>query len=195
MAHRLRNDEELRDSDPDSAKLERAQALVLTDFSEARSMFEELASRGSLLAMNYLAFALVKRGDTEEAKRWYQAAYEKGSSTGLYSLAMIENRQGFVRKAEILWEQGASKEDGPSVFRLATVYLNSEDKIKRAKAKALLEKAHRLGQLRATILLGRRLASGKYGIQNVPKGVLLFLRGLFLAFRVAKRDPVDRRLW
>jgi TPR repeat protein len=195
MLDRLMNDEELRSRDPDLAKLDQAQALVPTDFSTARAMFEELADCGSVLAMSHLAFALVQSGDIQEAKRWYRNAYEKGSSTGLYSLAMIENRQGFVRKAEILWEQGASEDDGPSVFRLAALYLNSEDKIQRAQSRALLEKAHGLGQLRATILLAQRLTSGKYGIQNIPKGIVLFLRGAVSAYRVAQRDPGDRRLW
>jgi TPR repeat protein len=195
MPHRLRNDEEFRNSDPDRAKVERAQALASTDFSEARSMLEELASRGSVMAMLHLASALANRGDTQEAKRWYRTAYENGSSTGLYCLAMLENGQGFVRKAEILWMEGASEDDGPSVFRLATLYLNSPDLTKHAQAKELLEKAHSLGQLRATILLGRRLASGKYGIKNVPKGVVVLLRGLVSTFRVAQRNPVDRRLW
>lgn len=195
MLQRLMNDEELRSSEPDLSKLDRAQTLVSTDFSSARAMFEELANCGSVLAMSYLAFALLKNGDIQEAKRWYRAAYERGSSTGLHSLAMIENRQGFTRKAEILWEQGASQDDGPSVFRLATLYLNSADEMKRAQSRALLEKAHGLGQVRATILLAQRLASGKYGIQNVPKGIVLFLCGSVSVVRVARRDLADRRLW
>jgi TPR repeat protein len=195
MPHELRNDEELRSSDPDLAMLDEALAVLRADFSRARLIFEELASRGSIMAMLNLAFAFFERGDTQDAKHWYRAAYEKRSSTALFSLAMLENSQGFVRKAEILWEEGASKDDGPSVFRLAGLYLDSPDPLKHSQARALLEKADGLGQLRATVLLGQRLASGKYGIQNVPKGIVIFLRGFFSTFSVARSNPKDRRLW
>jgi TPR repeat protein len=145
------------------------------------------------MTMLNLAFALYQRGDIQEAERWYRAAHEKGSSSGLFSLAALKNQQGFTAEAEMLWAEGTAKDDGPSLFRLATLYLDSPDLAKRAQAEAWLEKAHRSGQLRATVLLGRRLAIGKYGIQHVPKG--MFFRGVFSAFEVARKDRVDRRLW
>jgi hypothetical protein len=195
MPHELKNDEELRDSDPDLPMLDRAITLARTDFENAKPMFEELVRRGSVSAMVGLALAFVKHDDVQNAKRWYQAAHEKGSSTALFSLAMLEWRQGFTRKAEMLWEEGASKNDGPSIFRLAVLYLDSPDATKRAQVRTLLEKADRLGQVRATVLLGKQLASGRYGIQNIPKGIATYLRATFSVFRVAGANANDRRLW
>jgi hypothetical protein len=81
------------------------------------------------------------------------------------------------------------------MFWLASVYLGSTDETKRAEARRLLEKAHEHGQLRATDLLGRLLATGKYGIENIPRGVFLFLKFMSSGFGVAYRDPASRRLW
>src|ERR1700722_9408152 len=181
----LMDDAELRGKEPDLAGLENAEALVSTDFPQARVKFEELANQGSVMAMLYLAFALSQRGDMEDAKRWYHAAYEKGSSTALFSWASIEYHTGNLREAERLWDEGVSKNDGPCMVWLASRYLGTSDEAKHAEARRLLEKAHEQGQLRATLLLGKSLATGKYGIGNIPRGLFLFLKFTFSAFGVA----------
>src|SRR5438552_661820 len=106
MMSDLMDDDELRSKEPDLAGLENAQAVVSTDFPRARTKFEELANQGSVMALLYMAFALNQRGDKEDAKRWYQAAYEKGSSTALFSWASIEYHAGNTEGAERLWAEG-----------------------------------------------------------------------------------------
>jgi TPR repeat protein len=103
---------------------------------------------------------------------------------------------GKTKEAEDLWSDGVSKNDGPSMFWLASLYLASSSiRVKRAEIKALLERANALGQLRAKHRLGVMLMVGRYGIINIPRGVFLFLRFLISGFKVALRDPTSRRLW
>ena len=89
------------------------------------------------MTMLNLAFALYQRGDIQEAERWYRAAHEKGSSSGLFSLAALKNQQGFTAEAEMLWAEGTAKDDGPSLFRLATLYLDSPDLAKTGSGRSL----------------------------------------------------------
>lgn len=191
----LLDDDEFRNGDPDVEELEKAQALVPIDFSQAQARLEELANRGSVMAMLYLGFALSKRGQMEQAKRWYRLAYEKGSSTALFSLATLEYHGGRLAEAQKLWEEGASRNDAPSMFWLASIYLNSSKTDRLESARKLLERADHHGQVRATHLLAKLLLTGKYGIENVPKGLLLFIKFLLSGFQVAYRDAASRRLW
>jgi TPR repeat protein len=195
MTDQLMDNDELRSKEPRLEELSEAQALVSTDFSAARQKFEELVNQGSVMAMVYLAFAHSERGEMEQAKSWYRKAYQSGSSNALFCLATILYHEGDVAEAERLWSDGVSKNDAPSMFPLAVIYLESLDEDKNCQARMLLEKGHDLGQFRATQLLARRLATGKYGISNVPRGVFLFLKFLFSGFLVAHRDPNSRRLW
>jgi TPR repeat protein len=189
------DDGELRSNEQRLDEVNEARDLAATDFSAAQQKFEELANQGSILAMVCLAFAQNKRGQIEQARSWYRKAYQGGSSTALFSLATMLYHEGDVAEAEKLWSDGVSKNDGPSMFPLAVIYLDSADKDKNSQARMLLEKGNELGQLRATQLLARRLATGKYGIANVPKGVFLFLKCLFSGFLVAYRNPDSPRLW
>jgi TPR repeat protein len=191
----LLNDEEARQMEPDLAALQGAIALVPTDFPQARRRLEELAERGSIMARVHLTYALVSRGDKDEAKEWYRAAYEKGSSIALFSLASLLYHGGDKSGAERLWADGASQNDGPSMFCLASLYLERSDESKLAEVRPLLERAHASGQMRATLRLGKLLAAGKYGIQEIPKGIVLILQSTLSAFRVAYRNPEDSRLW
>lgn len=150
MTDRLMDNDELRNKEPRLDELDGAQALVATDFSGARAKFEELANQGSVLAMVHLAFAHSERGEMEQAKYWYRKAYQSGSSNALFCLATVSYHEGDIAEAEKLWSDGVSKNDGPSMFPLAVIYLDSADEGKNSHAKRLLEKGHDLGQFRAT---------------------------------------------
>jgi TPR repeat protein len=195
---RLMDDDELLDSEQDPDGLYRAQAILSTDFQQARATLEEFADRGSVMAMIYLGFGYSQRGPEgrEDAKKWYRMAYERGSSTGLFSLATIVYGEGDVDEAEKLWTDGASKNDGPSMFCLAIIYRDNPSAVSTySQVRDLLERAHALEHLRATSCLSKMLMTGKFGLMNIPRGVLLFVELFASSIKVAYQTPTSRRLW
>jgi TPR repeat protein len=105
-------------------------------------------------------------------------------------------RKGRYIEAEKYFVEGASKQDAPSMYWLATLYLTqSNDAAKHAKARMLLEEAIRCGSVHAKHGLGLLYMKGQFGIKYVLRGLWLFLAGIVDAFRVTYRDPLSRRLW
>jgi TPR repeat protein len=198
MTNVLIDDHQLLDLEQDELRLHEAKNRLATNFPQAKAELEDLADHGSVMAMLYLAHAFSERGEAGyvEAEKWYRMAYERNSSTALFSLAKLNYLRGNISEAEKIWTYGASKNDSPSMFWLASIYLdNLSDTAKRAQAKPLLENASALGQLRATYRLGRILLTGEYGLTKIPRGLLLCLKFLISGVRVAYRDPTSRRLW
>lgn len=198
MPDRLMDDGELWGLEQNAARVENARALLSTVPSQAVAELEELANGGSVMAMLFLAAAHNKRGEVGwvEAEKWYRMAYRRGSSTALFCLGTKNYHAGNIDEAERLWTDGVSRGDGPSMFCLASLYLdNSSDAAKHAQAKILLEEASALGQVRAAYRLGRMSMAGKFGVANIPKGALLCLKSLISAGKIYYREPMSPRLW
>jgi TPR repeat protein len=196
MDHLL-EERELFTLEPDMAALRDAYDSFIKDSTVGRPKLEALVARGSTMSMLYLANDYKKRPrDSDKAAELYRIAYQSGSSAALLNLALILYKSGKISDAERLWSEGVAKNDPPSMYWLAHLYLNDLSNVKKqAEAARLLEQANQLGQIRATILLAKMHLTGKYGVRGIPRGLLLFLQSIVSSFGVAYRDPRSRRLW
>jgi hypothetical protein len=194
----LMDDDELMAREPDVKRLHDAYALLSANRPQGIAELEELANRGSVMSMLYLADAY-QRGqgsDPIRAEKWYKSAYEAGSSTALFGLGAFYYRLRNYDAAEKIFADGVSKDDGVSMYWLASIYtVDSRHHGKSAQIKDLLERSIALGQIHAKHGLGLLFMKGRYGLRNVPRGFYLFFSGIFEAFKVTYRDPSSRRLW
>ena len=184
--------------EPDLERVRRAHALLSSNASRGMAALETLANEGSVLSMLYLAQAhqFGPYADSAKAERWYRSAYERGSATALFSLGSIAYRRGDYATAERYFAEGASKDDGPSTYWLATIYLTHPSQCADAEqVRVLLERAIKTGQIRAKHGLGLLYLRGQFGIRYIPRGIWLFVAGMIDAFRTTFRDPSNRRLW
>ena len=198
MANHLFDDRELMAREPDLERLRQAHGFLSTNVARALADLETLAREGSVLSMLYLAqtYQLGPKPDPVKAERWYRSAYEKGSSTALFSLGTTYYRQGDYATAEKFFSEGVSKNDIPSMYWLATIYLVGPARPGHAEqARVLLEKAIQGGHVHAKHGLGLLYLKRRFGTRNMVRGLWLFLTGMIDAFRVTYRDPSSRRLW
>jgi len=186
----------LFEQDPDIDRLREAFDLVSADPARGRAMLEELASKGSVQSMVYLARAYGKAGDAKQAERWYQEAYARNSSAGLYGLGRMCVSNKNYEEATRIFLDGTLRNDGVSMLWLARLYLREPITQERsARIRELLEESTKQGQIRAMNKLAFLLMQGRYGARGIPRGVILYFRSIIDAFRVASRNTTDRRLW
>jgi uncharacterized protein len=197
---RMLDDDELMARDPDGERASKAYHLLSTDASQALAELKALANGGSAMSMLYLGYAygekLGANVDYAEAVRWYKSAYEKGSFTALISLGMIYfDKRTDYREAERFFSEGVSNNDGQSMYWLGRIYLfDATNKIQLERVRSLWEDAAARGQVLAKYGLGLLFVKARYGLKNVPKGFWLCLMALADGFKIALRDPADRRL-
>lgn len=192
------DDEDLMSREPDVAALQRAYGLLSADPERAARELEGLANAGSIKSMMYLG-NLYQQGphaDFSKAERWYRSAYKLGALNAIYALGSLYYRQRKYEEAEEIFADGVSRNDGPSLYWLASIYTVDPRHVgKSEEIRNLLERATALGQVHAKHNLGLLLMKGRYGIRHIPRGVFLFMCGAVDAFRVTLRDPDSRRLW
>jgi TPR repeat protein len=173
----LLDHEALMAREADVPRLQEAYELLSTDREHALAPLEELAGRGSVLSMLYLAqtYGAEPGGDRAKAEKWYRLAYERGSSTALFALGSLYYRERNYDEAEKIFKDGASKNDGVSMYWLASTYVvDTRHTGKSAEIKELLERSMALGQVYAQHDLGLFLLKGRYGLKNIPRGLYLF---------------------
>lgn len=194
---RFLDDHELLAQEPDSKALHEAYALLSTSPQAGLAALESLADRGSVMALLYLANHWKLKGEENYpfAQKWYRAAYENMSSTALLNLALTYCDQKNFDEAELIWKNGVSKDDAPSMFWLANLYLSESRYSRNAdEARNLLEKANALGQLRAKHHLAVILMKERHNIFSIVRGMFLYLQTIFQVLRVAYRNPTSNRL-
>lgn len=190
------DDHELLAKEPDAEALYYAHALLLTKSEEGLSALSALAEKGSVMALLYIANELKLKGKDKftAAEEWYRAAYKKMSATALLNLALIYCDTGRYDEAKLVWKDGASNGDAPSMYWLANLYL-SQCKGKENEAIILLEKANSMGQLRAAHDLAMILIRDRRSIRDVVRGLALYCMAIVKTLRIAYRNPTSRRLW
>jgi TPR repeat protein len=190
--------EQLLAREPNLKRLQGAYALLSTDIEKGRSELEELANQGSVLSMLYLATSY-KRGphaDQSKVERWYRAAYEKNALNAFSGLGTLYYGQGKYDLAEKIFVDGVSRNDAVSMYWLAKIYIEGPKlREKSDEIKHLLERSAAFGQVRAKNRLAFLLMRGRYGVTSIPRGVFLYFSSVVGGFRIALRDPEDRRLW
>jgi len=182
----------------DVKRLQDAYALLSTNRQRALVELEELANGGSVLSMLYLAqtYASEPGADHARAEKWYRAAYERGSSTALFALGSKYFREGKYEEAEQIFSDGVSKNDGVSMYWLASLYIvDPRNRGEPDRIRDLVERSAALGQVRAKRDLASFLMKGRYGKREIARGLYLSFSSVIEAFLVGYRDPASRKLW
>jgi TPR repeat protein len=126
---------------------------------------------------------------------WYRAAYERGSSSALFGLGSYYYRRENYGEAEKIFMDGVSKNDAVSMYWLASIYVVRHQDGKDFEIKDLLERSAALGQIYAKNSLAFLLMKGRYGLRNIPRGIMLYFLSIIEGFKTGIRNPHDRRLW
>lgn len=195
--NKLLTHDELMAREPDVKRLQDAYALLAADPRRGVAELEELAGRGSVMSMLYLAqtFQQGPLADPGKTESWYRAAYEADSLNAVFGLGGFYYRENNYAEAEKVFREGASRGDGLSMYWSASVYTVAPGNTDRShEIRDLLERSMRLGQVRAKNSLGFLFMKGRYGVRNIPRGVFLYLSSLVDGFRIGYKDPTSRRL-
>ncbi|MHB8884743.1 MAG: SEL1-like repeat protein [Methylovirgula sp.] len=188
--------------EPDIKRLGDAYGFLSTNRLRAISELEHLANEGSVMSMLYLAQAYQNEPnfDPKKIQDWYRSAYERGSATGLSGLGAHFHQFGNHTEAEKIYKEGVSKNDGVSMYWLASLYVEDNRYDKSSEIKDLLEKSAALGLIRAKKDLSLSLIKGHYGKgnihvkRNILLGVYLYFSSIIDAFREAYHNPSSPRL-
>jgi TPR repeat protein len=185
--------------EPDLTALHDAHGLLATDPQRAITKLTDLAERGSLMSMVYLAEAC-KSGagtsvDAERAEEWYERAARGGSVLATYHLGRIYlNRMDFPR-AEEAFRAGENKGYMPSAHQLGRMLAGGIGVPKNVNAgREHLERASRGGYVFAKRDLALLLLSGQFGVLAALRGAWLFMVSMKDLIVEIFTDPTRERL-
>lgn len=188
-----------RIEEPDLPRLRRAYALLASDDASAVQEFKALSEAGSTKSMIYLGY-LFREGkgvsaDLKEAEIWFKRAYESGSITGLFYLGRLYMRLENYSESEKIFLEGADRNYPPAIYWLARLYYRDPPRWKRLnEARPLLELAQDRGHIWARRDLARLYMRGAFGMDQIPRGIWLFVTGLKDLLLEFKRNPKSQRL-
>ncbi|SON58433.1 hypothetical protein HDIA_P0024 (plasmid) [Hartmannibacter diazotrophicus] len=189
---------ELLQKEPDLAKLRHAHEKLRYSKDEAISELKDLASSGSILALNYLGDTY-RRGDNtdyQEAAKWYRLAFEGGSINAIYHLGTLLLKMNYLKEAKEILEIGVKINDPPCYYWLARTYEELYPSGDRSgEIEKLLLSASKLGNATASTKLGLLYARGRYGLKKIPVGIYMYFTALLRGLRTLTKDRNDRRLW
>ncbi len=182
--------------EPDINKLRIAHDLLACDPARAIRELRALVINGSIMSAIYLGYAYemgfgVAR-DLQEAKKWYEMAYEKGSALALTQLGGLYFQQRNYAAAEQIFSRGVLMNDISSMYWLARIYLNNGEKL--SETLNLLERATDNGHIYAERALGGLLLSGRFGIIGMIRGCWHCIRAVVVGFILVCNDPTSSRL-
>lgn len=185
--------------EPDLTELHHAYGLMATDPARAVAKLTELAERGSLMSVVYLAESY-KKGigvnvDVEKADELYNRAAKGGSVVALHHIGRDYLEKSQFSKAEEAFKISADKGYLPSVGQLGKMYAKGigvpED---LNKGREYLERASSAGYVYAKGELARLLMRGKFGNLARIRGAALFLVAIKDVFVVIFTDPLREHL-
>jgi uncharacterized protein len=166
--------------EPDTVELRNAYTLLGSNFYDARRTLEQLAERGSVASMLYLgdAYTSGRYGSKNllEAKKWYERAESKEWKPASYRLGRIYFSLADYASALEAFARGADKRYPPAVYRLGMMYIDGLGTSKNLdQGRTLLAAAITDGHLFAKRDLAGLYIKGKFGLLNIPKGVMMLL--------------------
>lgn len=167
-------------TEPDIMELRNAHILLGSNFNEARQKLEQLAERGSVASMLYLgdAYASGRYGSKNllEAKKWYEIAELKNWIPASYRLGRIYFGLGDYASALQAFSRGADRGYSPAAYRLGRMYIDGLGTSRNLEqGRRLLAAAIANGHLFSKRDLAGLYIRGKYGLLNIPNGVMLLL--------------------
>ncbi|MEH2492505.1 tetratricopeptide repeat protein [Bradyrhizobium sp. AZCC 2230] len=185
--------------EPDLPALSAAHELLKAHPERALPMLEELAGRGSLMSMVYLADAYRKglgvSPDVERAKSWLNRATSEGSRVAPHQLGLLCLDLKEYQRAEEMFRLGASWDYLPSLYRLGMMFADGTGVTPQpALAREFFERASSLGHVFAKRRLAGLLLRGRGGPVDLTRGIWLFASGLAEAVMGAVSDPKGQRM-
>ncbi len=147
--------------------------------------------------MFYLGEAYVRapEPDPVNIEKWFRAAYEKNSITGLRNLVAVLFKTGRSAEGQRILEEKAGEGDMNAMFLLTRIYtFQTPTPEKSARIRDLLRKSAELGHIRAKGDLGQHLIRGQHGKREVLKGIRLVLSAAIAAAKEMWSNEDSHRL-
>jgi TPR repeat protein len=187
------------EQEPDIDEIRRLHGMLSSDAVRALEGLKELAERGSVMSMLYLADAY-RTGtgtdiDPSQSQEWFGRAAAAGSLLASYELGGIHWDAKDYENAHREFSGGAAKKYAPSMNLLAMIYVNGLGvPVDVQRARELLEGAVAQGHVFAKRNLGCLLMKGHMGVWQIPRGFLLFLSAFMDVLILVPRDRKSERL-
>lgn len=184
-------------NDPFLSEYAEARTLALTEPEAAIRSMEALASKGSVMAILYVADALQTgwiygTKHPERAEDWYRVAAEAGSSRALHELGVTQRHRGDFDAAVSSITSAISQNYPPAINAMAIMKFRGLGVPRdREEARALWVRAADLGHAPSSRNLAMAYLNGVFGWWRVPLGLLELVRSTAL---YAVAEPYsDRR--
>jgi hypothetical protein len=168
------------DREPDLDGLRLAYNKLQTDNDGALKELRELADQGSVMSMIYIGDDYYSRrgqiGNILKAREWYGLASENGSLIAEYKIGRLYYNDDHFNSA--LFHFNKIIDDGPSgsLHIVGHMYQHGKGVDRDLEtAKRYFELGAAKGHVYAKRDLSRFLMSGRYGIPNIIRGLLLWL--------------------
>lgn len=171
------------DREPDIDLLRVAYDMRKTNPSQAQAGLQQLAERGSVMSMVYLA-QMYESGigvqiDSAMAENWYKLASDRGSVLATYQLGRLLLNKHDYSSAERLFLSGLEAGYAPAIHMLGLMYKRGQGVPKDMdQARHFFERAMDLGHIYAKRNLAIAMLKGNFGLRNIPKGLGLFISGI-----------------
>jgi len=128
--------------------------------------------------------------DWLEAESWYRRAIAAGSPESEFYLAALCSAKGEPANALEWFEKSARHGYAPAIYHLGRMYLHGAGvALDEEKAYRYFEEAARAGHLFARRNIARRMAYGRCGIGQIPRGILSLIGVYCSAIKVGSQNP------
>ena len=189
-------------AEPDVERLRSLWAILRDNPQEAIPGLEELAERGSVASMyflaNYYRFGNRTKAfsgkwdelaaiDLQKAEKWYRQAAEAGMVRGYYHLGIIYYNQMRFLEAKEAYEKAALGKFSGAMRLLAHMYFRGDGvEEDRTKARSLLSEAVELGNIRAMQELALVMRKFDHGFSRWLSIAKLYAKAFRRTFGLAK---------
>lgn len=176
-------------------------ALFLNEgrYAEAMPLYKGMADSGDVQSQFLLGW-MYRDGwgvtaDVQQATIWFRRAADGGSPDGAFELAKLFEGQREYDKAFEQYERAAATSYGPALYRLGRMYEFGKGVVKSIdKALFYYESAAAQGHVFGIKNLALLLMQGRRGMLARCRGLLLFVKCMYLALSLGWKDHHSVRL-
>ncbi len=186
-------------NDPFVGEYIAARDLTSQDPPKYIHKLEELAYRGSILSILYVADAMRKgrvyERDLKGAEKWYSAAIDAGSVRGLHGLGLTYYNEKKYDQAIEKFQIAISRNYPPAMNSLAGMYFYGEGVARDLiAAKVLWKRGSLLGHFYSKRNYAWALMTGDYGALERPHGILLWMSAALTLLQIFMSDRYTDRM-
>ena len=185
-------------TDPYFREYSDAVARLSTEWRQATLDLKELAYRGSMMSMLYIADVKMRGWkipqDLPGAESWFEAACKSGSLRGRCGLALTHLLMGKFSRAIDELEEVVADGYPPAMNSLAGIYFRGDGvDVDKKKAYALWRRGASLGHFHSSRHLFQQSIRGQFGAAAFIRAPLVFLSAFFKVFpALASNSHSDR---